>query len=114
MCKRLKELRPDIKIATGGSNVQKSWFNKFEFYDYICTGEGEAAILSILDDIENGVEREPMYTISQAEMERIDINDMPMPDYSGLNFNDYKVPNGVTSEFSRGCTAKCTFRGNTL
>ena len=109
MCKRLKELRPDIKIATGGSNVQKSWFNKFEFYDYICTGEGEAAILSILQDIEDGVEREPMYTISQAEMERIDINDMPMPDYSGLNFNDYKVPNGVTSEFSRGCTAKCTF-----
>ena len=109
MCARLKELRPDIKIAVGGSNVQKDWFAKHEFYDYICTGEGEAAILNILDDIENGVEREPMYTIKQAETERIDINDMPMPDYSGLDFNEYKVPNGVTSEFSRGCTAKCTF-----
>lgn len=109
MCQRLKELRPDIKIAVGGSNVQKDWFAKYEYYDYICTGEGEAAILNILDDIENGVEREPMYTIKQAEAERIDINDMPMPDYSGLDFNEYKVPNGVTSEFSRGCTAKCTF-----
>lgn len=109
MCAELKKRAPHIKIAVGGSNVQKSWFNKFEFYDYICTGEGEAAILSILDDIENGVEREPMYTITQDEMERININDMPMPDYSGLDFNEYKVPNGVTSEFSRGCTAKCTF-----
>lgn len=109
MCKRLKELRPDIKIAVGGSNVQKDWFEKFEYYDYICTGEGELAILNILEDIETGVEREPMYTIKQAETERIDINDMPNPDYSGLDFNEYKVPNGVTSEFSRGCTAKCTF-----
>ena len=66
---KIKRITSDIKIATGGSNVQKSWFNKFEFYDYICTGEGEAAILSILDDIENGVERESC-THPQAEMER--------------------------------------------
>jgi len=109
MCEQLKKRAPHIKIAVGGSNVQKSWFDIQPYYDYICTGEGEAAILSILQDVEDGIDRGPMYKITQEEMERININDMPMPDYEGLDFNEYKVPNGVTSEFSRGCTAKCTF-----
>jgi anaerobic magnesium-protoporphyrin IX monomethyl ester cyclase len=109
MCKELKKRAPHIKIAVGGSNVQKDWFDIQPYYDYICTGEGEAAILAILQDQEDGIDRGPMYKITQEEMERININDMPMPDYEGLDFNEYKVPNGVTSEFSRGCTAKCTF-----
>ena len=48
--------------------------------------------------------RHPMYTISQAEMERIDILTILIFIQERMIIN-----NGVTSEFSRGCTAKCTF-----
>jgi len=109
MAQQLKERAPHIKIAVGGSNVQKDWFKVHWYYDYVVSGEGEAAILKILDDIEDGVVHDEPQVIKQDERERININGMPMPDYEGIDFNLYRVPNGVTSEFSRGCTAKCTF-----
>ena len=109
MVRELKKRAPHIKTAVGGSNVQKSWFNSIPEYDFVCTGEGENAILFILDLLENDKWDGEQMIIKQDEMERININGMPMPDYAGLDFNEYKVPNGVTSEFSRGCTAKCTF-----
>ena len=109
MCRRIKELRPDMLIAIGGSNVQKDWFDVQDCYDYVVTGEGEAVILEILDEIESGVKPTETQIYKQNEKERININGMPMPDYEGIDFSHYRVPNGVTSEFSRGCTAKCTF-----
>ena len=109
MCQELKKRAPHIKIAVGGSNVQKDWFHIYDYYDYVVTGEGEAAILEILDEIEQGISHDKTQVLKQNEKERININGMPMPDYEGIDFNLYRVPNGVTSEFSRGCTAKCTF-----
>ena len=109
MCQRLKEVAPDIQIAMGGPNVHKDFFHIYPYYDWVCVGEGEAAILEILDRIEAGERPTETVVLKQNEKERININGMPMPDYSGLDFNNYRVPNGVTSEFSRGCTAKCTF-----
>jgi hypothetical protein len=32
-----------------------------------------------------------------------------MPDYESIDFSQYEIPNGVNTEISRGCTAKCTF-----
>jgi radical SAM superfamily enzyme YgiQ (UPF0313 family) len=109
MCQELKRRMPNVKIAVGGSNVQKSWFAIHPYYDYVVNGEGEIAILNILDEVENGISHsEPQY-ISQPENERININGLPMPDYESIDFSQYKIPNGVNSEISRGCTAKCTF-----
>jgi len=109
MAAQLKERAPHIKLAVGGSNVHKDWFNHRSLYDYVVVGEGEAAILKILGELEEGITHDEVQVLKQTNTERININGMPMPDYSGLDFNEYKVPNGVTSEFSRGCTAKCTF-----
>lgn len=109
MAKQLRERAPHIKTVVGGSNVHKDWFDGSEVFDYVVAGEGEKAILWVLEDVAAGNTYEETKIIKQDEMERININGMPMPDYSGLDFNEYKVPNGVTSEFSRGCTAKCTF-----
>ena len=41
--------------------------------------------------------------------QRINIDALPVPDYSHFNFNDYQMPNGATTELSRGCVAKCVF-----
>lgn len=109
MCSELKRINPDIKILIGGSNVQKSWFAVQEYYDYAVNGEGEQALLNILDEIENGISHESPQFITQPEEQRIDLNRLPFPDYDNISFNDYLFPNGVTTEFSRGCIAKCTF-----
>lgn len=109
MAQELKRRMPNLKIAVGGSNVQKSWFAMETYYDYVVNGEGEQAILQILEEVENGVTHaEPQY-IEQPENQRININGLPLPDYESIDFSQYEIPNGVNSEISRGCTAKCTF-----
>ena len=109
MCQELKKRLPNVKIMVGGSNVQKSWFTVQPYYDYVVNGEGEEIILKILDEIEEGVvHAEPQY-LTQPEDQRININGLPMPDYESIDFSVYEIPNGVNTEISRGCTAKCTF-----
>ena len=105
----IKRRAPHIKLAVGGSNVQKDWFYAAPCYDYIVVGEGEQAILEILNEVEEGRTTEGQKFIKQPEDQRININNLPMPDYESIDFSQYKVPNGVNSEISRGCTAKCTF-----
>lgn len=109
MCAELKRRNPSIKIAIGGSNVQKNWFNFQPYYDYVVSGEGEVALLQILEEIENGVKHTETQFIKQPENQRINLNGLPMPDYESIDFSQYEIPNGINTEFSRGCTAKCTF-----
>ncbi len=109
MCQEIKRRAPHIKIAVGGPNVHKSWFTIHPYYDYVVIGEGEKNLLVMLDEIEENKEVEYPRILSQPEEERININGLPMPDYESIDFSLYEVPNGVNSEISRGCTAKCTF-----
>ncbi len=109
MAQEIKKRLPNVKIAVGGSNVQKSWFESQPYFDYVVSGEGEGAILDILEEVENGVNRDETLKIYQPEGERIKLNGLPMPDYESIDFSHYDIPNGVNSQFSRGCTAKCTF-----
>ena len=109
MTQELKKRLPDVKIAIGGSNVQHGWFRTQPYYDYVVNGEGEQAILEILNEVETGISHSTTRYIKQPEEQRINLNNLPVPDYSSIDFNDYEIPNGVNSELSRGCTAKCTF-----
>jgi len=109
MCQELKRRKPSIKIAVGGPNVHKSWFKIEPYYDYVVVGEGEINLLKLLEDAEMGNVRNTPLILSQPEDERLNINGLPMPDYESIDFSLYELPNGVNSEISRGCTAKCTF-----
>jgi len=109
MIQEIKKQLPNVKIVVGGSNVQHGWFNIESYYDYVVNGEGEQAILDILSEVELGITHNTPQYIQQPEGQRINLNKLPMPDYSSIDFNDYDIPNGVNSELSRGCTAKCTF-----
>lgn len=109
MCQELKRRLPEVKIAVGGPNAHKSWFEVHPYYDYVVIGEGEQNLLVMLDEIEENKKVEYPRILSQPEEERININGLPMPDYESIDFSLYEVPNGVNSEISRGCTAKCTF-----
>jgi len=109
MCAELKKRLPNVKILVGGSNVQKAWFEVHPAYDYIVNGEGEEVLLKILEEIEDGVVHDKPQYLTQPEDQRLNINGLPMPDYESIDFSIYEIPNGVNSEISRGCTAKCTF-----
>jgi hypothetical protein len=109
MCQEIKRRAPHIKIAVGGPNVHKSWFATHPYYDYVVVGEGEQNLLVMLDEIEEKKEVEYPRYLTQPEDQRININGLPMPDYESIDFSQYELPNGVNSEISRGCTAKCTF-----
>jgi len=109
MCQEIKRRAPHVKIAVGGPNVHKSWFPIQKYYDYVVIGEGEKNLLVMLDDIEEGKEHSEPMILTQPEDQRININGLPMPDYESIDFSQYEIPNGVNSEISRGCTAKCTF-----
>lgn len=109
MCQEIKRRAPHIKIAVGGPNVHKSWFKPESYYDYVVVGEGEVNILVMLDEIEEKKQVEYPRILNQPEDERVNINGLPMPDYESIDFSLYDLPNGVNTEISRGCTAKCTF-----
>ena len=109
MCRELKRRLPNVKIAVGGPNVHKSWFKIEDYYDYVVIGEGEANLLVLLDEVESNRGNTSTKILNQPEEERININGLPMPDYESIDFSQYELPNGVNTEISRGCTAKCTF-----
>jgi hypothetical protein len=109
MCQEIKRRNPDILIAVGGPNVHKNWFDIQPYYDYVIVGEGEQNLLTMLTEIEDGWRPTEPVVLTQPENQRININGLPMPDYESIDFSEYEIPNGINSEISRGCTAKCSF-----
>jgi anaerobic magnesium-protoporphyrin IX monomethyl ester cyclase len=109
MARELKKAIPGIKIATGGPNMQVRYNHIDPVFDYAVTGEGEQILLEILEELENGIVHEKVVNRKQPEEQRLNLNGLPMPDYTDFDFSEYQIPNGVNSELSRGCTAKCTF-----
>ena len=115
MVKTLRSKLPNLKIIVGGPNIRNNgsmhpWSGEDDtVFDYIINGEGEQLLLEILDEIERGVTHETVQKLAQPEEQRLNLNDLPRPDYASFDFNEYVFPNGVNSELSRGCTAKCTF-----
>jgi len=114
MAQELKKLMPDLKILLGGPNVGlRTWQIANEYpkgvFDYAVNGEGELILLQILGEVERGVKHDTVQIMAQPEEQRLNINNLPLPDYTDFDFNEYVFPNGINTEFSRGCVAKCTF-----
>lgn len=98
ICHRTNPMVGDDEF--GGGNIP---------FEYIAMGEGEELILDILQDIEDNGKPESMKHFVQDYNQKLNLDAMPLPDYSHFDFNDYEMPNGATTELSRGCTAKCVF-----
>lgn len=107
--KKLKERLPDVVIIGGGGICNKTQMMLGNYFDYIASGEGEELILEIMAEIEeNGKPSEPKIVVQNLN-QRINLDDLPIPDYSHFDLNGYEMPNGVAMELSRGCVAKCAF-----
>ena len=115
MAEQLKKRLPDVKIIGGGSQIQwadEGNYGKYPNFDHVIKGEGEELILELLDRIENNVPL-TQYQYNADTTKRIDIDQLPLPDYSDFDLNLYHIPNGISSEISRGCVAKCAFCAET-
>jgi len=95
--------------VVGGSSTHYSYYQPEPEYDFVVNGEGETLLLNLLDELEQGVVHETPVILRQPGDQRIDLDKLPIPDYSFFDLSLYYIPNGVNSELSRGCTAKCTF-----
>ncbi len=114
MAREIKRRMPHITVMVGGPQCHAfPPGNDKPYYDYVVTGEGEEIILKILEEIEqNGVPAQQVI-IRQVDGQRLDLDKLPWADYSHFDLNEYRMPNGVNAEFSRGCTAKCVFCSET-
>lgn len=104
---RIKELLPTAKIIAGGPQTFSLSKGTAQYYDHIVQGEGEQILLDLLDGIENGSPVTKRLLV--APKTRLDLDSLPFPDYSSYDLSEYKIPNGISSEFSRGCVASCVF-----
>jgi anaerobic magnesium-protoporphyrin IX monomethyl ester cyclase len=121
MIHRLRSISPHTKIAVGGPQAFNDDFEFTTFdilkydrslIDYRITGEGEQELLTLLETYQDLPHSDTPITFGGFRG-KLDLNQLPFPDYSDYDLSLYDYSNGVSIETSRGCIAKCTFCAET-
>jgi anaerobic magnesium-protoporphyrin IX monomethyl ester cyclase len=111
-----KEIDPKVKIVFGGIGASCLWEHFLEHFpeiDYVVTGEGEYAFLSLVKFLEKGGSPEGVSGIAFRSNGRIRRTDPPklIEDLDSLPIPaKYFTYQHVSS--SRGCTFQCAFCGS--
>jgi radical SAM superfamily enzyme YgiQ (UPF0313 family) len=111
MVEKLRLRLPETIFIAGGPSSISDELSLKKYFDIIVVGEAEKIIIDVLNEIENGTIDSSKFplVLTQPSNERLDLNQFPIPNYSEFDTNEYRIPNAIVSEFSRGCVAKCTF-----
>lgn len=129
--KLIKDKYPDIKIIIGGNGVEilqfgrlpnlKYEIDKFVFWDAIVRGDGELTLINLLKcdwtpesllEINGLVWRDDSTWVHNAMADNIDMNTLPVPDYSSLEENYYYksvYQDTKPLTMSTGCPYRCSF-----
>lgn len=104
LAKEIKSRQPDILIIAGGPEVSRisDRLRSEGLFDFLVDGEGELAILKILQ------EKRSKHSICHEEFIH-DLDTLPFPDYSDFNLQIYKRFYQLPLLTSRGCIGNCTF-----
>jgi hypothetical protein len=113
MATELKKRLPNAKFIVGGPQCHSFPPGPEKPYDVVVSGEGEEILLQVLEMIEEDRLPNKHMIYTQPEGQRLNLDSMPMPDYSHFDLSKYNMPNGINAELSRGCTAKCVFCSET-
>ena len=112
LCFLLKKRKPSLKIVIGGPGCFSSLKSLDSFamtlksrgqIDYFITGDGERAIQALFS---GGSDLAGINNTAWQEI--IDLDSLPIPDYSDYDMSLYSVPS-VAIWGSRGCVRDCTF-----
>ena len=135
LARRLKERAPEIPIIFGNVHVTSvggSILDHFPEIDYLCIGEGEGALLDLVEgkpvaEIANLVYRDPAragQVVVNPRRDRItDLDQLPFPAYEKLAgfpagyyppLFSYEKRWGATMITSRGCPYTCSFCDRTV
>jgi anaerobic magnesium-protoporphyrin IX monomethyl ester cyclase len=131
LVKMIKEARPDLKIVLGGMMVTycPELTLKKTGADFGIRGEGELALLRLIEHIENNLDYSSISglvywkdgeVIENGFADRIDFSDLPLPNWDKLPMYLYitdpfrrndENPDSTTFYWmiSRGCLGKCNF-----
>lgn len=129
--KLIKDKYPHIKIVIGGNGVEclefgrlpnrKYAIDEYQFIDVFVRGDGELTFLSLLQtdwteeslsEIKGIVWRAEGSWVHNTFSENVDMNTLPVPDYSSLEENYYykSVYNDTKPlTMSSGCPYRCSF-----
>lgn len=129
--KLIKEKYPDIKIIVGGNGVEILEFGRlpnsnykidqYDFWDAIVRGDGELTLINLLKcdwtpesllEINGLVWRDDGTWVHNVMADNIDMNTLPVPDYSSLESNYYYksvYQDTKPLTMSSGCPYRCSF-----
>ncbi|UCH92155.1 MAG: radical SAM protein [Candidatus Aminicenantes bacterium] len=115
----IKEKFPGIKIVMGGTIFSQELYpgtpnfnyflEKASFIDKIFIGESETIFLKYLRG--ELTDDKKVYTLKDIDDRLLDLNTVPLPDYSDFNLSSYPLLPGFTS---RGCIYRCSFCAETV
>lgn len=128
MMKEIKRLAPEIRIIIGGPESFQDWLDDrapnpehrhmqhlvdiINSFDVRIIGEGEEMLLGFLDNHHDYPMADGPYNFGGVKS-RLDLNQLPFPDYSDYDLSEYTTQGGVSIETSRGCIALCSFCSET-
>ena len=127
LAREIKKANNDLPIIFGGVHPISvpEVVIKEDCVDMACVGEGEYALLELLDSLKNGVKRTDIQNIWFKNNGSIikntirpliaDLDTLPFPD-KGLFYNIYPgfIRNDYYTAASRGCPFACTYCANNV
>lgn len=115
--KELKARKKKIKIILGGPEITRQYFRDLgrgkgrgrekpdleitSVADFLVVGEGEQPLFDYL----RGKNKVKVVKFEQLKS----LEDLPFPNYRGLNLSDYPRKDAIPLQFSRGCVRRCKF-----
>ncbi len=126
LARLIKKASPEIHLCIGGATISQFEYqimkdhNSFLFADSYIVGEGETALFSLANNVltnsdlrsgPNVIVKESEKPVTGRMWHCENVEELPSPDFSGLDLNLYLSPEPVfLIESSRGCYhSKCTF-----
>lgn len=114
-----KEKFPGSRVVMGGTIFSQELFpgtpnfnrflERFPYIDKIFIGESENLFLKYLKGELPAEKR--VYTLKEIDDELLDLNTVPLPDYSDFYLDAYPL---IPAYTSRGCIYKCSFCAETV
>jgi radical SAM superfamily enzyme YgiQ (UPF0313 family) len=110
----LRDLLDDTTIIVGGPEASQDkvlHIVRPGVINYVFKGEAEGNLLTFLEE-KNYNAKADAEVIGNMEG-KLQIDELPFPDYRDYNLDDYLHSDGVSIETSRGCVAQCSFCSET-